>query len=255
MKWVQQRIKELKVSILFLTRLPAGTVKGNVPKISDTTWTFPIIGCIVGSIIGVSCFGLQWSGLSPLLSSILAVSIGIVITGAIHEDGLADSADGFGGGQGIHNKLEIMRDSRIGSYGVLALILTLAARVFALSDLPSTYQSIILIICIAMVSRLVMAFYLFWLPAAREDGLGYQAGVANLKSVLTAAAFCLPAIILSGSNILWSLIGILLVAFSFGILAKKQVGGQTGDVCGAGQVLSETTGLIVLVAIIANPTD
>ena len=68
-------------------------------------------------------------------------------------------------------------------------------------------------------------------------------------------AFCLPAIILSGSNILWSLIGILLVAFSFGILAKKQVGGQTGDVCGAGQVLSETTGLIVLVAIIANPTD
>ncbi len=69
MKWVQQRIKELKVSILFLTRLPAGTVKGNVPEISDTTWTFPIIGCLVGSIIGVSCFGLQWSSYALVLNT------------------------------------------------------------------------------------------------------------------------------------------------------------------------------------------
>ena len=255
MKWFQQRLKELKVSILFLTRLPAGAVKGNIPKIADIIWTFPIVGFLVGLIIGLSCFGLQWAGLSPVLSSILAVFIGILITGALHEDGLADSADGFGGGQGTLNKLEIMRDSRIGSYGVLALILALAARVFALSDLPITYQSIILIICIAMVSRLAMACYLFWLPPAREDGLGHQADVTNLTSILAAAAFCLPAIILSGDEILWVLIGIFLVAFSFGILAKKQVGGQTGDVCGAGQVLSETTGLIVLTLIIANPTD
>ena len=172
MKWFQQRLKELKVSILFLTRLPAGAVKGNIPKIADIIWTFPIVGFLVGLIIGLSCFGLQWAGLSPVLSSILAVFIGILITGALHEDGLADSADGFGGGQGTLNKLEIMRDSRIGSYGVLALILTLAARVFALSDLPITYQSIILIICIAMVSRLAMACYLFWLPpcAGRRFG-------------------------------------------------------------------------------------
>jgi len=253
MRWLQKRLKELQVSILFLTRLPAGTVKGNVPKISNTVWAFPIVGCIVGLIMGGSCIGFQWAGLSPIISSILAISIGLLVTGALHEDGLADSADGFGGGQDIPNKLEIMRDSRIGSYGVLALILTLAARIFALSDLPTNYQTIILIISISMTSRLVMAFYLFWLPSAREDGMGHHAGVSNLTTILAGVAFCLPAILLSGSDIFWALIGLTLMALSFGLLAKKQVGGQTGDICGAGQVLSETTGLIVLATILANP--
>ena len=122
-------------------------------------------GSLAGVYITVNSLGLPAG-----LAAILALAAGMMMTGGLHEDGLADCADGFGGGQTRDQKLEIMKDSRVGSYGVLALILVIAARIMALAALPATAQSLILVISLAMVSRLMMVVYLNWLPSARAEG-------------------------------------------------------------------------------------
>ena len=173
-----------------------------------------------------------------------------MMTGGLHEDGLADCADGFGGGQTKDQKLAIMRDSRVGSYGVLALILVTAARIMALAALPATAQSLILLISLAMVSRLMMVVYLDWLPSARAGGLGHQAGKGGGLSVVVAAGLCVPAMMYSGGFILFSLVALCAVAVMVGWTANRQIGGQTGDVCGAVQILSETAGWVCLTVLL-----
>ena len=129
-------------------------------------------------------------GLPAGLAAILALVAGVMMTGGLHEDGLADCADGFGGGQDRGQKLAIMKDSRVGSYGVLALIFVIAARIMALAALPATAQSLILLISLAMVSRLTMVVYLSWLPSARTEGLGHQAGKDGGLSIVVATSLC-----------------------------------------------------------------
>ena len=171
------------------------------------------------------------------------------MTGGLHEDGLADCADGFGGGQSRDQKLEIMKDSQVGSYGALALILVIAARIVALAALPATAQSLILLIGLAMVSRLMMVVYLNWLPSARAEGLGHQAGKGGGLSVFVAAGLCLPVLLYSGGFILFGLAALCGAALIVGWTANRQIGGQTGDVCGAVQILSETAGWLCLTAL------
>ena len=164
---------------------------------------------------------------------------------------LVDCADGFGGGQDKEKKITIMADSAIGSFGMLALILVMGLRILMLSSLPSTTEIATGIIICAVISRFSMVGYLCFLPAAKQEGLGNQASADNISSLFFAAIVALPAFYFGVFSFVYVIISMLVIALFWGIIAKYQIGGQTGDVCGAGQLLSETMGWVMLASIYA----
>ena len=183
MKWTVKRAAEVQTAFLLLTRLPAGKLNTYVPKLTDAAWAFPAVGFVVGAIIaGIYIITSQFM-LPSFASAIFALIFGIFCTGAIHEDGLADCADGFGGGQNKEKKITIMTDSAIGSFGMLALIMVMGLRILMLSSLPSTTEIATGIIICAVISRFSMVGYLCFLPAAKQEGLGNQASADNISLV------------------------------------------------------------------------
>ncbi len=249
MTWIVKHLAELQTAFLLLTRFPVGKLTSNNPKLADGLWAFPIVGCVIGGIIA-GCY-IVTSQFMPnsLAAAVVGLTVGLLCTGAIHEDGLADCADGFGGGQNREKKLAIMKDSAIGTYGTLALIMVITLRIYMLSSLPPIPEIVVPIIICAVISRFAMVGYLCFLPAARQEGLGSQASTENKFSFFLSATVTLPAFYMSLFGLIYVVIAILVVAVLWGIVAKYQIGGQTGDVCGAGQLLSETTGWVTLVSI------
>src|SRR5262245_33669434 len=134
--WLRRRLIELKLGFIFLTRLPLihnePVAKG---ELAQALWTAPVVGVVValaGAVVYAVATALH---VPPLAAAALTVAATVLLTGGLHEDGLADVADGFGGGNTRERKLEIMRDSRIGTYGVCALILSFILRIGALVNL------------------------------------------------------------------------------------------------------------------------
>jgi len=249
MNWISIRLAELQLAFMLLTRLPVGKLASHLPELADARWAFPIVGCIVGGIIASSYIILSLLLLPSSAAAIFAITVGLFSTGAIHEDGLADCADGFGGGQNREKKLVIMRDSAIGSYGTLSLIIIMGLRILLLSMLPAKLEIVTPIIICAVISRYVMVGYLCLLPAARQDGLGNQASGNNFSALLLSGFIALPAFVVGAFGLIYVIIAIVSVAFIWGVIAKCQLGGQTGDVCGAGQIISETAGWLIITTI------
>ena len=119
MRTLRLRTVELQLAFALLTRLPIGRLPDKVPKTGDAAWAFPLVGFVIGGISGAA-FLFCGAFLPPMPAAFIAIATGIALTGALHEDGLADVADGFGGGQDRSTKLDIMRDSRIGTFGIVA---------------------------------------------------------------------------------------------------------------------------------------
>ena len=249
MNWISIRLAELQLAFMLLTRLPVGKLGSHLPELADARWAFPIVGCIVGGIIAASYIILSLLLLPSSAAAIFAITAGLFFTGAIHEDGLADCADGFGGGQNREKKLGIMRDSAIGSYGTLSLIIIMGLRILLLSMLPAKLEIVTPIIICAVISRYVMVGYLCLLPAARQDGLGNQASGNNFSTLLLSGFVALPAFVVGAFGLIYVIIAIVSVAFIWGVIAKCHLGGQTGDVCGAGQIISETAGWLIITTI------
>ncbi|MFP6776801.1 MAG: adenosylcobinamide-GDP ribazoletransferase [Alphaproteobacteria bacterium] len=211
---------------------------------------FPLIGALLGIAAGFAFAIATGVGLPALVAGVIAVALLALMTGALHEDGLADMADGFGGGQTVEKKLAIMRDSRIGAYGVMALVMVLAAKVGAVADLSDIGVVMSGLICAAAASRAAMPAMMCWLPAARSDGLGAEAGRPSSEHVWTGIII---AVILSVILLTWSGLVALLIAasgtFAVGLLARRQIRGHTGDVLGGAQQISELLFLLTLAAI------
>ena len=148
--WLEERGEELKACIVFCTRLPlfrTTPIAGGA--IAKAAWAFPVAGFVVG-VIGAVVYALAHRiGLPAWPAAALAVAATMLVTGCLHEDGLADTADGFGGGDDREQKLAIMRDSRIGVYGVCALTISLVFRVAALASLPSAHAVVWALIAVA----------------------------------------------------------------------------------------------------------
>lgn len=244
MIWFARRIAELQIALMLLTRLPAGNLGSYIPELKQARWAFPLVGLPIGIALAGVYFTLSHVSLAPLLASLIALGFALRLTGAMHEDGLADCADGFGGGIDRDRKLEIMKDSHIGSYGVLALIIVMGARITSLSLLPLTSASFIIIISCAMLSRLVMVALLSFMSSARSDGLGHSASSQSKTPLFIALVLCLPACYYGVLLAPLAIIALFGTAAVIAYLAKKQIGGQTGDVCGAAQITSETAGWI-----------
>lgn len=244
----------LPAALRFFTRLPVPPPDpAETFDIGTMAPALPLVGAIIG-LIGafVLLLGLALN-LGGLIAGSLAVAAMIVATGGLHEDGLADAADSLGG-YDAQRRLEIMKDSRIGSFGVLALVLGLLLRVGTLEALSdaSPWPAAAGLIAAAAASRLAGLWLLHALPPARASGLSASAGRPDGRALLLAGA---AAILMSAALVIPSLgtiplIGALLAASlaTYGVqsLAMRLYGGQTGDVAGAAISLAEIAFLLAL---------
>jgi adenosylcobinamide-GDP ribazoletransferase len=239
----------------FLTRLPLtawsrSPIDALPPSLADSAWAFPVVGLVVGVIGGLAYAIAGALHLPPLAAALVALVATILTTGALHEDGLADTADGFGGGATRERKLEIMRDSRIGSFGVIALVLSIGLRAAALAAIAERWQVLGALIAAHALGRGVLPAALRQLAPARSDGLGASAGRPEHNATLIALAIALVlAVIGIGLRAgLMAAIVAALVAVAMGWLAERQIGGQTGDVLGAIEQGVETAALLAAAA-------
>ena len=246
---LRTRLAEVQLAMMLLTRLPAGRM-ADAPAICAAVWAFPLVGALVGGIGATVLIGAMALGIAPPLAAGLALAAGILTTGGLHEDGLADVADGFGGGRDRARKLEIMRDSRIGSYGGLALILSLGLRWQALALLAAQSPKLAAcaLIALAISSRAGLAFALHWMPAARSDGMGKSAASTTLARALAGLALALlgVAVLVGPQAVVLVFATQVVVQTIFARIALRQIGGQSGDVLGAMQQLAEVAGWLVL---------
>lgn len=251
--FLRARLAEMQLAMMLLTRFPAGLIKDPVPPMAAACWAYPLAGLAVGATTALVLSGALWLGLPPAIAAGLSLVAGVVATGGLHEDGLADVADSVGGGQSRDRKLEIMRDSRIGSYGALALILALGLRWSALEAIAS--HGVILaataIVAVAVSSRAGLPVILYLLPAARNNGLGKSAAGPTVMRVAVAVAIGLLtlALLTSGSIPLAIAIGQCITLLLGARLAFRQIGGQTGDVLGAIQQATDLCAWLLLVGL------
>jgi adenosylcobinamide-GDP ribazoletransferase len=249
---------ELLMSLRFLTRLPipfARTI--DPPPLAHAMRFFAVAGAVIGAINGVILVLLHYLHVPALMAATFTCVFGALITGALHEDGLADMTDGLFGGKSREQRLLIMRDSRIGSYGAMALGMALLARIGAYEALLLlNAKSIVLILASCAAFSRAMVVDMMWATrSARSDGLSVMAGRPGRNSALFAIA-CgafLTLLATSGLRLEMGVIAMLAAVLVTGLLrrmAMKLIGGQTGDICGAVQVLSELAMLTVFASMI-----
>lgn len=242
-------LADLALGFAALTRIPVpGIPPTGEGHLGKAAWTFPIVGAMVGLLAGGVAVGAETLGFAPWLAAMLAVLAQVLVTGAFHEDGLADLADGFGGGHDRERKLAIMRDSRIGVFGVVAVVFSLALRVGALADLPDLALVPVAMLAAGAASRMAMVPVMAFGTPARTDGLGAGAGRPGGPGVVLA--------LLLGTGGAVAALGLVVGAGAAGAaliaagvvtgLARRQIGGYSGDVLGAIQQAAETTFLLVL---------
>lgn len=241
-----QFLAQFQIALMMLTRLPVGRTAGDMPSIAASAWAFPVVGALVGAASAVAFVAAVVAGLEPLLASLVAIATGAIATGALHEDGLADTADGFGGGQDKARKLDIMKDSRIGTYGVVTLCLVIGMKAVAMSQVAHPGWALI---GLAAFSRTQMPVLMWILPHARPDGLSQLAGSTTPAVVFSALGLGLIFMLPLGFSAILVCAGMLAVTGMLAWLAKRQIEGQTGDVLGAGQLLAETFGWLMLAAL------
>jgi adenosylcobinamide-GDP ribazoletransferase len=246
--WLADCAGDLKASLQFLTRLPMGRAAPTAgADIAHAAWAFPLAGIVVG-LIGAIAYALAHKlGLPAWLAAALAVAATLATTGCLHEDGLADTADGFGGGDSHERKLEIMRDSRIGTYGVCALILSMLLRVATLASFTSPAAAAWALVAAHGAARATLPLFMFLVPPARRDGLAYAAGRPSSERVITASVLgiLILAIGLGPAHGIAALVFLLVVVALMAWLSVVQIEGQTGDVLGALEQVGEIVILLV----------
>jgi adenosylcobinamide-GDP ribazoletransferase len=233
---------DIAACIGFYTRLPIGHTLSDARPFIETQWAAPVAGAVVGLGVGLTLWLGTALGIPTTIAAALALALGIALTGALHEDGLADMCDGFGGGRTRERKLEIMRDSRVGTYGVLALVLSALTRWAALTSLAlmSPITMVLAIVAAHAASRATIPALMMRLPAARRDGLSATAGTPAHE--IATLAIILGAVFALGSGLAFATLAVVLLGATLLLvehMAKKHIGGQTGDVAGALQQFGE----------------
>jgi len=240
-------IADLRIGIALCTRLPVGPMTPlNDGEVARASWTFPLAGILVG-LAGALAYWLAIRlNVAPIPAAALALAATMALTGAMHEDGLADSFDGLGG-KTREQKLDIMRDSRLGTFGTLALVITLLLRWSTLADIAEPRYVAIALVSAHASARAGMTAFMHLVPLARFDGLSTGAGRPPGQSVAAALAigiFCL----LLGFGAKGAMISLLLLALAGIIVARiaiRQIGGQTGDTLGAFEQVGEVVVLLI----------
>jgi adenosylcobinamide-GDP ribazoletransferase len=240
-------IREAHLALVLLTRIRWPRLAEPVPTLGQAAWAFPLAGLITGAIAATLWQAALLLGLARTVAAGLALAGAIAASGALHEDGLADLADGFGGGATRARKLEIMKDSRLGSYGAIALVIALGLRWTLLAEAGHPAA----IVALAVASRAPLATVLAILPPARADGLGRAAaaGTTWWRAVLAALLGLAALALLPWVQALRAGLAMVAAVAVLALLARRQIGGQTGDVLGAMQVVGEIAGWLGVAAV------
>jgi adenosylcobinamide-GDP ribazoletransferase len=239
--------RDLADALRFFTRLPLPASPDPGFDVNRTAWAAPFAGAIVGFAGVLALTAAEALGLPPLIGATLAVGALVAASGALHEDGLADVADGFGGGATRERKLAIMRDSRIGAFGAVALVLSLVFRIGALSAAlrHGFGEAAGALTLAAAVSRAGALAPLALLDPARADGAGAAAGRLEPQNFAAACVAALAIALILGltatglGHALAGFAGAAVGTIALTALARRQIGGQTGDVAGAAQQAAE----------------
>lgn len=243
----------LAVAGAFLTRLPLRRGAGaDGEALARAVPLFPLVGAGLGAVVGGAAIGLS-QVLPPLIAGLLAVALELVLTGAIHADGLADSADGLGG-RDRERSLAIMRDHTLGSYGASALVLDLGVKAAALSALgeAGALGAVVAAMALSRAAPLPLGRLLGYARAGAGSGR-LLAGKVDAASVLAGSALAiLLAVVAAGFPALALFATAVVVATLVGSLSGRRLGGVTGDVMGAAIELSATAALVVAVALEAS---
>lgn len=243
-------VQDAALAVVFLTRVPL-PLRGPLADgaAARAMGWFPLVGALVGLAGGLVFALAGLAHLPPLTAALLALASTVWLTGGLHEDGAADVADGFGGGRDRARKLEIMRDSRVGSYGVLALVFSVALRASALAAIAEPGPVVAALVVAGALSRCGLAAVALLLPPARRDGLAVAQGRPGLPTTLLVLALGgLTALALLG----W--VGVCAIAATAGAAwlvaatARRQIGGHTGDVFGTVQQAGEVAVLLTVAA-------
>ncbi len=244
---------DLKVALALLTRLPMGpSGDAEAPDIARAGRVMPLAGALIG-LVGAAAFWLSDGlGLPPLVSGLVAVAATVLFTGAFHEDGLADTADGLGATAERARRLEIMRDSRTGTYGALALILSVGLRAAALAAIAASGAGAVAVALISAhaLARALPPAVMAWAPLARSDGLAAGAGRPEPAQAWLALGLgaLIALLLLDFGTAVAAMAAAGLAAGALVLLARARFGGYTGDVLGAIEQVGEVAVLLAAAA-------
>ncbi len=257
-KWVQ----DLRAALMFITILPVTGENGAAlpPVCPRFLRALPLAGAVVGGLSGMVLILSGWVSAPAMIGAALAVAAGIVLTGAMHEDGLSDMADGLGG-RTRERRLEIMRDPAVGAFGVLALVLAVLLNVLAVAHVTETagfLRAAAVLTAAHAVSRFAAVRMLHALPPARPDGRGHEAGRPDGNLLFQTAVTVLAVMGVAGLPAAGLLTGA--AALTIAVLTGEFViyrtdgllGGQTGDAAGAAEVIVRTVFMIIVSVLISS---
>lgn len=239
------RLRGLAAAIQFLTRIPIRLRRE--PDVAASVPWFPVVGALIGAATGGAAAGL-WHVVSPVVAAAVAITFGMLVTGAFHEDGLADVADAFAGGTTVERRLEILKDSRHGTYGVAALCATVVVRIVALGSIPGPLHMFTAMVAAHAVGRGAAVGLMGTAPAVSNRGLG-----ADYGQVTTAARATFGLVIglgLATAAVGWyaaplaGVAALSIVAARW--LSMRKIGGISGDVLGTCEQVAECLSLVVL---------
>lgn len=243
--------RRLACAVQFLTRLPAPGADGGDPEaLIRSVRYFPLVGQLVGALAAAVWLaaGRLWPG---TVAALLAVGVSILVTGGLHEDGLADAADGLGGGRDRASRLAIMKDSRLGAYGALALGLVTALRVACLARC-APWAGAAALVCAHGAGRAAAALVMAALPYAGDPARAKAAGAARRarwSDALAALALSLWPFLLLRPFAAAGALGLAAVgAAAVALAARRALGGVTGDVLGAAEQAAEAAVLLAAAA-------
>ena len=243
-------------SLMFFTRIPINWsyFSDEAPDLTRAAWSFPLVGFIVGALSGSIGEIFILINIPTFLSCSIAIAFSLLITGAFHEDGLADMADGFGAGGSSQKINKIMHDSRLGTYGTSALILGLLIRIGLVSYLVDLGFTLFIILGVAFSTgklSIILMRNLYNISSLAKIGSIIDP-ISNNKIFIAALIWLIPAVcFFSFFAIIWSLFLVLIVVFIIGNKSKRKLGGITGDVLGATAFITELTFLLGLITYIS----
>jgi adenosylcobinamide-GDP ribazoletransferase len=249
---IDGRVAELVAAFGLLTRLPLPRGIEGAPS-GRAVWAWPVVGAVVGAIGAVVFLIVARLGLAPWLSALSALAATVLVTGGLHEDGLADMADGVGGGGTAERRLAIMKDSRIGSFGALALIFSVALRAGALATIamataPGAVAGALVLAGVIGRAGMLVPFAL--LSPARPGGLGAMLGRLEpiRAGIAVAIAVVLALLLRPVATVEPMLVAAVVAAALVTWIARRRLGGHTGDVLGAAEQVTECAVLLALSA-------
>lgn len=235
----------LAAALQFLTRVPIRTDSA-VPHDRAVPW-FPVAGALIGLAAGGVAAGMNELVPTPVAAT-LAVIAGLLITGAFHEDGLADVADAFGGGWTVERRLEIMKDSRHGTYGVAALSGSIVLRTVSAGSIATTSALFVAFVAAHILGRSAAVVAVRLAPPARSSGLGVDAA-GQLRVVPTVTGLATGLAATAALTGWWVAVLVAVALPATGVvvaLAVRKIGGLAGDVLGAVEQVVECTVLVAV---------